>query len=270
MEPLSYSRKTLLKLLRKDSHRIWQSFKSLFHGFGQDKLAKTLFQTGIVRIPNFIESETSDELNHSLNELIEKYTENKGNMPCRISGINQLIPLIREIPDDSIQSLLFSVTGKRIERFQNCARLRNDKLREVPFRTGRLSPIVFTAYLLVKDMDESEAPVALIPGSHSFSLRPYFQWLKNTLRNNSKAPLEVVAPSKVQKMSGNKGDLIILNQNTYHRKLAPSNSSTIYHLEFEYMVITRLSDLHQAARENWAQITEKPLGQTVGVGLEPS
>ncbi|MEM6629021.1 MAG: hypothetical protein AAF694_05090 [Bacteroidota bacterium] len=268
MEPLSYSRTTLLKLLRKDSHGIWQSVKSLFHGFGSNEAAKTLFGSGMVTLPGFINEDTCKALNEQLNEIKTQYTDPDGNVVHKIPSISQLIPLIKEIPDHAIQDLLHTVSGKRIERFQNRACFRNADDIQTPYRTGRLSPMVFTAYLLVRDMNEEEAPIALIPKSHRFSFRPYLRWIIHTLRGTHKAALEVIDPSKTLKLTGKKGDLILLNQNTYHTQLTPPTTESLCHLEFEYMVITRLSDLHQAARENWAQITENPFGQAVG--LEPS
>ena len=246
----------MFSLLQKDFYLFLRSLNTLWE---QKKLsipAKELRRKGITRLEGFVDPLTCEELQQSLDELGETYfSEQAGG---KIPDINQILPHIKAIPDEGLKALIQLAAGDRVERFQNCARFRASGGKQTPYRMGRLTPIVFTAYLLIRDMEQKEAPLSLIPGSHRFSLRPYLAYIKHLFSSTKASLIEQPSPKHTKEVSGKRGDLIIINQNTFHSPLPNSTEGTLCHLEFEYMVISRLSYLHQAARESLSRLSDNP------------
>ena len=257
METSSQARNTLYALIRKDCYLLWRSLRSWGSRPSLSLQAKQLRKKGITRLPAFIDSATSEELTHSLLDLTNSYPYSQNQDLEKIPDINQILPRIKAIREEGLKSLLQQAAGERVERFQNCARFREPGGSTSPFRRGRLAPVVFTAYLLVEDIEADQAPIALIPGSHRFSIRLYLRLLTAMiLSKGSNTAWEEHAPAQTVRVSGKKGDLIIVNQNTCHTSLPHTEEHKICHLEFEYMVISRLKYLHQAAKESRIRIPE--------------
>ena len=257
METSPRPRNILFSLIRKDCYLFWRSLRSWRNRPSLSIEAKQLRKEGITRLPAFIDSDTSEELTHSLYDLTNSYPYSQNQGLEKVPDINQVLPRIKSIPEEGLKTLLQQAAGERVERFQNCARFREPGGNSSPFCRGRLAPVVFTAYLLVEDIEEDQAPVALIPGTHRFSIRLYLRLLKAMIfSKESSSVWEERSPSQTVQVSGKKGDLIIINQNTCHASLPHGETHKVCHLEFEYMVISRLKYLHQAAKESRVRISE--------------
>lgn len=275
MKKLIVTIKNIISMLAQD----FINFIHLFDGYSDDpkinQYAKTLRSESIVTMENFISPEQADELRKKVETVIGSHSktttlpsgtvirfrgqDKEGASDGGMIDVFYLDKELKEVADidmSFIQKIVETTTKQRVEHFRRNAYVNKEILNTRGYHIDSTQPIVFKAFIYLTDVtDTSFGPYSLIKGSHRFSPYVYINFLRNLfIKKNNSTDMPLHNSKKAYHAVGKKGTLILSNQNAIHRGLPQHPGKTRMALVFNFMVISKLSYLHQSAKDDLKQL----------------
>ncbi len=274
MKKLIVTIQNLVSILAQD----FINFIHLFDGYGSnDKVnayAKTLRKESIITIPNFMTEAECEAIKKKVEALIKPYdktTTLPSGTVVRIRGENKegasdggmldvfyldkTLPEVANIDDSMLQEIVETTTKQKVVHYRRNAYINKEILNTRGYHIDNTQPIIFKAFIYLTDVtDTSFGPYSLIKGSHRFSPYIYLNFVRNLFSKRVSTDMPLNNQSKAYHAIGKKGTLILSNQNAIHRGLPQAPGKTRMALVFNYMVISKLSYLHQAAKDDLKQL----------------
>ncbi len=260
---------------------LWQDFINLLHisprKSGSDEilsLSKQLNQDGILRIPEFIDDTLADHIRSEVEALADKHPrstalENGTTLNYRnqdnpdrsdagmldIGYIEHSIPEISQIDQSDLIQILQNITGQEIIPIKVNAYLNRGIKNTRMYHVDNTQPVIYKAFIYLTDVPNTDyGPYSFVKRSHRFSGAIYWNLFMNMFRPSlNSTDMPVYNKRQVMHAIGKKGDLIISNQNGIHRGLPQKDGKKRVVLILSFMVKSKLSYLHKAAKENIAK-----------------
>ncbi len=256
----------------------WQDLINLIHfspskkgGDDVIKYSKELQKEGLMRIPDFIPTSFADQLRDKVEALsvqnprtIELENGAKFNYRSQdnpdgpdagmldISYVEKLIPEISEIDQNKLVEIVQNVTGQEIIPLRANAYLNNSIKNTRIYHIDNAQPVIYKAFIYLSDVpDTSYGPYSFVKGSQRFSFHTYWNLFLNMFSSDRPSTdMPIYNTSKIVHAIGKKGDLFMSNQNGIHRGLPQKEGRKRIVLVFSFMVRSKLSYIHGAAKEN--------------------
>jgi hypothetical protein len=127
------------------------------------------------------------------------------------------------------------------------------------FHVDNCQPVVYKAFIYLTDVPSIKyGPYAFINKSHRFSLSVYFNLFRNLFLKKYRST-DMPACSKKHEIlaTGDKGTLILSNQNGLHRGYPQEKGKERVALVLNYMVISKLNYIHGVAKQALKQSLKK-------------
>ena len=274
-----------MKIIKNLLSLFWQDIINLIHLSPKktddpsvNTYAKELKKEGIIKIPNFLTSDLCDELRNEIENFSAQYPtsielENGTKLNYRgqhsdkasdsgmldIFFIEKSIPRIATINQEKLIQILTATTGQQIIPLRANAYLNNGIKNTRGYHIDNTQPVIYKAFVyLVNVPDLSYGPYSFVKRSHQFSLYSYLSLIKNLFSTRfSYTDMSLYNKERVQHCIGNKGDLILSSQNGIHRGLPQEDGKKRVALILSFMVKSKLSYIHQSAKENISQKNDK-------------
>ncbi len=230
-------------------------------------LSKALQKDGIINIKEFISTELADELRSDIEAIAKKYPQSielENGVTFNYRGQNQngadagmldifyidkLIDKINKIDQEPIINLLKNVTGQEVIPLRCNAYLNYGIENTRDFHIDNTQPVVYKAFIYLTDVpDVSYGPYSFIKKSHRFSFYTYLNLFKNLFSKQNSTDMPHYNSKNIVNAIGNKGDLILSNQNGIHRGLPQQDGKKRIALILSFMIKSRLSYIHRSAR----------------------
>lgn len=259
----------------------WQDIINLIHiapskkgGENIVSISKELQKNGIIKIPNFLSEKLCNEIKQQIESLANEHStsidlENGTRVNYRSQGIpdgpdagmldiiyvENAIPEVSKIDQKSILQMVENVTGQEVFPLRAHAYYNVGVKNTRSFHIDNTQPVIYKAFIYLSDVsDLSYGPYAFVKGTHRLSIYPYINLIKNLF---SSKYLQTDMPyhnsSNVINATGSKGDLILSNQNGIHRGQPQMDGKKRVALVLSFMVKSKLSFLHQSAKDNIAR-----------------
>ena len=119
------------------------------------------------------------------------------------------------------------------------------------FHIDNCQPVVYKAFIYLTNVNSIEyGPYSFIKGTHRFSLPVYYNLIRNLFLKNYRSTDMLIYKKKQEIIGmGNKGTVIISNQNGIHRGYPQAKGKERVALVLTYMVVSKLNYIHSTAKE---------------------
>jgi|GEM_PF-2189913 len=269
---------------------LWQDFINIFHLSAKiseddatNKMAVELCKEGIIKIPSFIDPAMADDIRVELESLVSAHPKstilpngtkfnyrNQDNPDGADAGmldiffIENSIPAISTIDQSKLIELLKNALSQEIIPIRVNAYINEGIVNTRTYHIDNTQPVVYKAFLYLSDVPTTNyGAYSFIKGSHRFSGYTYWNLLKNIFSSKNKTTDMLSYNSdNVMHCTGQKGDLILSNQNGIHRGMPQDADKKRVALIFSFLVKSKLSYIHSSAREHIAKSKRAAVAST--------
>ncbi len=250
---------------------ILQDFINLIHHWDYDKNSgnqhsKELFETGFVKVKNFLEANYCNELYKQIISIsednpittkldngtfIEHRNSKTENGPDKgmidIYNIDKSIHL--KLNYSTIENILKPITTCDIYLTSIHAYINRSVENTRIYHVDNCQPVIYKAFIYLTHVsDKSFGPYSFIKNSDRFSPKVYYNLIKNLfVKKNRSTDMPSYNKEKEIIGTGHKGSLIISNQNGIHRGYPQAKGKERVAIVLNYMVISKLNYIHKTA-----------------------
>lgn len=257
---------------------IWQDIINLYHLFdsylSENKTilnyASKLGKNGIIIIPDFISREECDKIYEQAKTFLSNYSQttrlNNGTYidfrsiddkggPDRgmidVSNIDKSIEDIHSLNISVLDEIMLNVSSMDLYLSQiNLYYNKNVKGTRI-YHVDNCQPVVYKGFIYLTDVkDNSNGPYSFIQGTQRFSFLVYFNLFMNIFKRKYRiTDMPITSNRKRVDAIGNKGTLVLSNQNGIHRGLPQGEGKERMAIIYNYLVISRLNYKHQTIKK---------------------
>lgn len=260
---------------------LWQDLINLIHlnpkKEGSTEIidfSKQLSKDGIIKIPNFIDTDLADSIREQIETLAEQNPRstqlpNGTNFNYRnqdnpeksdhgmldIAYVQNSIPDIAQIDQSDLIQVLKNISGQEIIPLKVNAYLNRGIKNTRMYHVDNTQPVIYKAFIYLSDVPNTDfGPYSFVKKSHRFSFLIYLNLLLNMFSSKlNSTDMPRYNKGQVMHAIGKKGDLIMSNQNGIHRGIPQKEGNKRVVLVLSFMVKSKLSYIHKAAKVNIAK-----------------
>jgi hypothetical protein len=235
-----------------------------------------LIETGFVKVDHFLSKEHCEDLYQQVIAFSEKYPDTvkldngtyidhrsakTDNGPDKgmidIYNIDKSINL--KIDYEKIERILKPITSCDIYLTSVHAYINRSVEGTRIYHVDNCQPIIYKAFIYLTDVpDHTFGPYSFIKGTDRFSFKVYYNLIRNLfIKKNISTDMPLYNKQKEIIGLGNKGSLIISNQNGIHRGYPQEKNKERVAIVVNYMVVSKLNYIHKTAESTLQKSLKK-------------